>query len=90
MICLIAEGNKKLPDEYDKAIKGTCYETGVLMYSVELCLEVLIERQGLSVDGAIEHFDFNIGGAGGEGFPKFLYTEDLETLLETLKYSKED
>ena len=82
MIYIIAEEFKKLPDEYDKALVGSSYNSQGLVYSVERCLEVLIEHQGLDMEDALEYFDHNIGGAGGEGFPTYIYTDDLDTLLQ--------
>ena len=43
--------------------------------------EILVERDGMSVDEAYEFFQYNIMGSyNGEGMPVFLY-EDYESFL---------
>lgn len=82
MIYIVSAECKKLPEEYDKALVGSSYNSQGLVYSVERCLEVLMENQGMDMADAQEYFTFNIGGAGGEGFPTYIYTDDLDTLLQ--------
>lgn len=73
---------KKLPEEYNEAIIGVTYEQNAVMYSIERILEVLMIKQNLPMDEAIEHFDFNMGNAKGEGMPQFTWTEEYDHLLE--------
>ncbi len=49
-------------DGFDDAIIGVEIPSMRLIYSVTRCLEILIE-EGMTYEDAIEHFDFNIGGA---------------------------
>lgn len=72
-------------DGFDGAIIGTTMLWGaegpILVYSVEACINILIERDGMEYDEAHEFFDFNVTGAYmGEQTPIFVSTdiEDLE------------
>ena len=47
---------------FDVAVIGVDYNTSRLIYSIKKCIEILV-AQGLSYEDAMEHFDFNIGGA---------------------------
>ena len=60
-------------DGFDDAILGMLGD--VVAYSTKKILDILIE-QGLSYEEAREHFDFNIAGSMGEGYP--VYIDDTE------------
>ncbi len=51
-------------DGFDKAIIGQTYDMVVseerLIYSVEKCIEILVERDGMDYEEAIEYMDFNV------------------------------
>jgi len=51
-------------DGFDKAIIGQTYDMVVseerLVYSVERCVEILVERDGMTSEEAIEYMDFNV------------------------------
>ena len=69
---LIAEG-------FEKALIGFGYQfnTPVAVYSKDKCLYVLIERDGMSSDEALEYFDFNVAGAWmGKSTPIFIEGEE--------------
>jgi len=67
--------------DYDAAIIGLARRFGiepVVAYSVDKILEILVERDGMTLDDAREHFEYNIIGAWvGEGTPIFV-EESLE------------
>ena len=45
-------------------------------YSYEGCILILMERDNMTHEGAVEFFDFNVIGAWmGEGTPVFIQTE---------------
>ena len=70
----IIEG-AKTADGFEKALLGFGYQfnTPVAVYSRDRCLHVLMERDGMNREDAIEYFDFNVAGAWvGEGMPVFL------------------
>jgi hypothetical protein len=65
----------KTADGFEKALLGFGYQfnTPVAVYSKDRCLHVLMERDGMSREDALEYFDFNVAGAWvGEGMPVFL------------------
>ena len=49
-------------DGFDDAVIGIDEQSMRLVYSVKLCIELLI-LEGMSMEDAIEHFDFNVSGA---------------------------
>jgi len=51
------------PPEYDSAVVGIDIYKMVLIYSVVKITEILVERDGMLPDEAMEFFDFNIAGA---------------------------
>ncbi len=67
-------------DGLDAAIIGTDYRTGNLIYSVDLVLDILRNRDNMSYEDAYEFFAFNIASAYvGAGTPIFMdpgYDED--------------
>ena len=64
-------------DGFNQAIIGNEYNTNRVVYSIERMLQILIDRDGMSMEEAIEFFDFNIGGAYvGEMTPMYVWTVD--------------
>lgn len=64
-------------DGLDDAVIGTDYKSLRLVYSIERIIQILIERDNMDMEEAIEFFDFNIGNAYvGEMTPLFVWTED--------------
>jgi hypothetical protein len=78
MIRMIKEESEPLKaDGFDNAIIGVDYKQGKLVYSVELILEQLMEGSDMTLEEAIEYFDFNIGNAYvGEMTPLFIWRRD--------------
>ena len=65
-----------LADGFNDAIIGVCERAGgmgpVVLYDVSKCLEILIERDGMSEEGAVEFFEFNVRSAWvGDETPVF-------------------
>ena len=57
-------------DGFDEAVIGFEENSGRLIYSVTKCLEILVTNDEMSMEDAIEHFDFNVSGAWvGENTP---------------------
>ena len=70
-----------LADGFEEALMGygTRFTHGVAVYSKRKCLEVLVERDEMSRDEALEYFDFNVSGAYvGENTPVFLEDEEYD------------
>jgi hypothetical protein len=62
-----------VPIGFDGALIGVDYESHCLVYSINKCIELLVE-QGMDEDEAIEYFDFNVAGAYvGEKTPIWVY-----------------
>mgnify|MGYP000406849065 CR=1 FL=1 len=72
----------KLTPEFDSAIAGQAFEDNVITYAIEGILEVLIIKQNLSLEDAMDHFTFNMGNAKGEGLPRYIWTEELDHLID--------
>ena len=68
-----------LADGFEDALigYGTHFAYGVAIYSKAKCLEILMQRDGMTDEEALEFFEFNVSGAYvGENTPVFL--DDLE------------
>ena len=78
MIKIIKEESEPIKaDGFDNAIIGVDYKQGKLVYSVELILEQLMVDSDMTLEEAIEYFDFNIGCAYvGEMTPLFIWRRD--------------
>ena len=67
-------------DGFDDAIMGIAYRAGsepLVAYSISLCIQVLMDRDGMDYDGAVEYFNFNVVDAYvGEGTPIFVRQKD--------------
>jgi hypothetical protein len=62
-----------IADGFDDAILGIEWSSERVVYSVAKCLDILIERDGMSYSEAIEYFDFNVSSAYvGEKTPIFI------------------
>ena len=62
-------------DGFDSAVIGIDVNSTRLIYSVEKCINILME-QGMSMTEAVEYFEFNVSGSYvGEKTP--IWCEDL-------------
>lgn len=66
-------------DEFDGAILGLgrrCGQPDLLVYDVDKCIEILMKKDNMTQEEAVDFFEYNIVGAWmGEGTPIFLYTD---------------
>ncbi len=64
-------------DGFDDAIIGTASQFGqdtVLAYNVDKVIEILMNRDGMPYEDALEFFSFNIEGAYvGDGTPVWIH-----------------
>jgi hypothetical protein len=83
---LLAELEEETPDAlladgFESAFLGIMHRFGsppLAAYSFEACIMVLIERDGMSYEEAVEFFEYNVLGAGmGENTPVFIRTEPI-------------
>jgi len=66
-------------DGFDEAIIGQEYHDGRYVYSIERILEILMLRDDMTMEDAMDFFSFNIGGAYvGEMTPLYIWTGDTE------------
>jgi hypothetical protein len=93
---LLADENPEAlwPDWFEAAYIGParrCGQPTLAAFSVSKCIQILMERDGMEYDEAMEFFDFNVAGAWcGPGTPiwiddvdqSFLGPEDLPSGLE--------
>ena len=57
-------------DGFDKAVIGIDSKSMRLIYSVKLCIQILMEDEEMSEEDAMEHFSYNVeGGYVGEQTP---------------------
>ena len=67
----------KIAVGFDEAVIGSDYNQGRAVYSIERIIQILITRDGMDMDEAIEYFDYNIGCAFvGDMTPLYVWTED--------------
>lgn len=65
-----------LADGFNNAVIGVDEPTMRIIYSSGKCIEILIERDDMSLDEALEYFDLNVRGAYmGEKTP--IWCEDM-------------
>jgi hypothetical protein len=65
-------------DGFDDAIVGiqamTAGHNACVVYDYDKCVEILIERDEMDMEEAIEHMEFNVtGGYVGEATPSFIH-----------------
>jgi hypothetical protein len=78
----IAEHNEDalLADGYEDAIVGIaerCGQPTLVVYDAWKCVEILIQRDGMDPDEAMEFFQFNTLGAwAGENSPLYLWRKE--------------
>jgi len=63
-------------DGFDDAVIGLDPYKMTVIYSIEQCLEILVERDEMTPDEAVEFFEFNVAGTLlGEDTP--IWLDDL-------------
>tara|TARA_R110000824_G_scaffold2998_1_gene13729 strand:+ start:2657 stop:2923 length:267 start_codon:yes stop_codon:yes gene_type:complete len=66
------------PTGYEDCVVGLQYASDVLIMDSNKIINKIIVEDGLSEVDAIEYFDYNIAGAGGDGFPIYVYIPEEE------------
>ena len=70
-----AEESLLFADGFEEALMGYVEQVNrplVALYDQDKCIEILQQRDGMSLDCAREYFDFNVmGGGAGEYTPAF-------------------
>ena len=73
-----------LADGFEAALVGFGYQFNypIAVYNRDKCIEILMDRDGMTREEAIEYYEFNIiGGYFGESNPCYL---DLKSYKEIL------
>lgn len=84
----VAEYNEEalICDGFDDALIGVAERINlgpVAAYDVNKIINILITRDGMNLEDALEHFQYNIIGSWmGENTPVFIYTSDFGDVLE--------
>lgn len=69
-----------LADGFEDALIGAVQRCGlgpIALYSQTKCISILMKRDGMSFEEAMEYFDFNVLGAYmGENTPMFLMDDE--------------
>jgi hypothetical protein len=75
-----------LADGFDEAFVGTSYrfhDGPLATYDTQMCISILMTRDGMTEEEAQEFFDFNVLGAWvGEQTPVFLEPMTLAEAIE--------
>ena len=73
---------------FDEAIIGldtTSAEIFRVVYDIDKIIEILMERDEMTEEDALEHFSYNIQGSYvGEGTPIYVYGAGHERVLELM------
>lgn len=75
----IAEHNENalMADGFEDAIVGIserCGQPSLVVYDADKCIQILMQRDGMDYDEAVEFFSFNtLGSWVGENTPAFLW-----------------
>ena len=69
-----------IADGFDDAIIGVSERFGrspIVAYDKDKCIQILMDRDGMDYEEAMEFFDFNVIGAWvGDGTPEFITVKD--------------
>jgi|TARA_R110000751_G_scaffold14809_5_gene47847 hypothetical protein len=75
-----------LADGFDSAVLGLSRGTlgaDIAVYSIDRCIDILVKRDGMSEDEAIEFMNFNVLDAYmGPMTPMFVYEMDAAAINE--------
>jgi len=61
------------PTGYEDCVVGLDYQSNVLVMDANKIIDKLVTEDEMSELDAQEHFDYNIAGSKGEGFPIYIY-----------------
>ena len=77
-----------LADGFEDAYIGVVYIFNKVLsvYDMDLCLDILVKRDGMTREEAQEYFDFNVLGADvGEDTPAFFESISLDDTIERIQ-----
>ena len=67
-------------DTFDRALVGFAHQGGVTMavYDRQEAIQALVTHEECEWEEAIEHYEFNVSGSIGLGYPVFMLSEEGE------------
>ncbi len=78
-----------LADGFEGAFIGVatrCGQPTLAVYSAHKCIKLLVERDGMTHEEAMEYFEYNTEGAWlGDRTPIFVIMKDLLTPIEPIE-----
>ena len=81
-------------DGFHEAIIGLAARatsTLVVAYDYDKCVGILVDRDGMSYEDAVEFMSFNVTNAWvGEGTPVFVHLGPIENIEDTEDYMEEN
>lgn len=73
-------GGAIVADGFDDALIGVAHRADgqtIAVYDYDRCVDVLVERDGMDYEGAVEFMEFNVVGAYvGTGTPLFVHVAE--------------
>ena len=84
-----------LADGFEKAFIGVTISQPlreeVAVYDFDKCIEVLMERDGMDEEGAVEYFYYNVSGSWlGKHTPLFIQQQTIELTIEQQEEIEDD
>ncbi len=75
IFALLSDEGALIADGFDKAIIGITFGVNmVAVYSVQACIDILMENDEMNFSDAVEYFEYNMAGSYlGEKTPIFVY-----------------
>jgi len=75
---MVAKYNEEalIPDGFESAIIGVSFNFGkepVAAISYSKCIDILMSRDNMTQEEAVEFFEFNVLGYGGGDTPSFVF-----------------
>jgi hypothetical protein len=66
------------PTGFEDCVVGVEMDNLILVMDANKIIDKLITEDDMTEIDAIEHFDYNIAGSKGEGFPMYIYIPQNE------------
>ena len=73
IMTVLEDSEAMLAEGFEKALVGHTHGMKtVAVYDYDMCVHILMERDGMTCTEAIEFMDFNVVGAHGDNHPVFV------------------
>ena len=80
LLQMLADWKCIVAPEFEDALLGISHcSTPKAVYDIDTIIAILIERDGMTQEDEIDHFDYNIAGSYvGKSTPVFVWYKDLD------------